>query len=852
MLTIKAPIELKSRGDFITCDDSFPDRITANYGLIGNEIGSEELLHMAATPPEIYIASGDLMTVAGNTMINSRNEEKLSIVNNVLNRILISDRVELTYQDRAYITDVLHKLGIKDDRRFMEQIRQEMNDYRSKQRLIELSLSEGTGRETERMREELLTLRERITAENERSDPGRRELYLSEKITERLGTGDIYEIVSNFNRSIYDNRIEPGQVQVAEQAGVAQILRTEELVRELPGESGLIYREDAQAPGTEPEPSLREQVSNYYHYNTQNHYERDMAVSTIEGKNVTNEVSAAVFLDIVKNLYRSDTFRQHRRNTADINLTNALIQSSSNTLIRLNRMTVEDMFQSLTERGYFEAPEVSLSYLEESPVTETELTEIADSQTTLEQQLLAINENNRQNLSRYEQMMQLLSTTRTTEVTEGSGEEKTRRESLRALADGAEILSEIAASEEEANERAESVFTEVEKLLPERTAEIFRIVEEYRKNPASVTDQRVLRVTDLTETAREFERLSTEAQSGAVFPAERGEPGESEIVYRREEPSAESVEGEGTGGEIQSIVTQIANLLPERTSEILRLALLYRENPDAIPPERIIYREELREAAAQLRRLSEQAQSSGRAIPERVREQSEILYRTAQILTQSAEVPALSGAEGEGEAALTVKEALGRAAQELRLLEAAPLRELLTSRDEIERSELIHRETEGREETERTRLLRERTEETLTETNERTEELTRAAEELRRIREAPAPSQRVERTELTGSELIHRVTESLSAEELSEIINQVRSTTAKEINRINTGEDISIQNVTVRQETNEVRNRITQEEQDEISEMIARGVRSQVGAISNEVLHRLEKRFRDEKSRRGI
>ncbi|MBQ8970667.1 MAG: hypothetical protein IJ073_05065, partial [Lachnospiraceae bacterium] len=840
MLTIKAPIELKSRGDFITCDDSFPDRITANYGLIGNEIGSEELLHMAATQPEIYIASGDLMTVAGNTMINSRNEEKLSIVNNVLNRILISDRVELTYQDRAYITDVLHKLGIKDDRRFMEQIRQEMNDYHSKQRLVELSLFQEVRQESERTREELLTLREQVAADNERNDPGRRELYLSEKITERLGTGDIYEIVSNFNRSIYDNRIEPGQVQVAEQSGVAQILRTEELVRELPGESGLIYREEAQAPAdTEPQPFLREQVSNYYHYNTQNHYERDMAVSTIEGKNVTNEVSAAVFLDIVKNLYRSDTFRQHRRNTADINLTNALIQSSSNTLIRLNRMTVEDMFQSLTERGYFEAPEVSLSYLEESPVTETELTEIADSQTTLEQQLLAINENNRQNLSRYEQMMQLLSTTRQAEVTEGSGEEKTRRESLRALADGAEILSEIAASEEEANERAESVFTEVEKLLPERTAEIFRIVEEYRKNPASVTDERVLRVTDLTETAREFERLSTEAQSGAVFPAERGEPGESEIVYRREEPSAESVEGEGTGGEIQSIVTQIANLLPERTSEILRLALLYRENPDAIPPERIIYREELREAAAQLRRLSEQAQSSGRAIPERVREQSEILYRTAQILTQSAEVPALSGAEGEGEAALTVKEALGRAAQELRLLEAAPLRELLTSRDEIERSELIHRETEGREETERTRLLRERTEETLTETNERTEELTRAAEELRRIREAPAPSQRVERTELTGSELIHRVTESLSAQELSEIINQVRSTTAKEIKRINTGEDINIQNVTVRQETTEVRNRITQEEQDEISEMIARGVRSQVGAISNEVLHRL-------------
>ena len=45
---------------------------------------------------------------------------------------------------------------------------------------------------------------------------------------------------------------------------------------------------------------------------------------------------------------------------------------------------------------------------------------------------------------------------------------------------------------------------------------------------------------------------------------------------------------------------------------------------------------------------------------------------------------------------------------------------------------------------------------------------------------------------------------------------------------------------------------MTQQEIEDIEDMVAKGVRSQMGAISEQVLTRLEKRLRNEKSRRGL
>ncbi|MBQ1527426.1 MAG: hypothetical protein IIZ75_09845, partial [Lachnospiraceae bacterium] len=132
--------------------------------------------------------------------------------------------------------------------------------------------------------------------------------------------------------------------------------------------------------------------------------------------------------------------------------------------------------------------------------------------------------------------------------------------------------------------------------------------------------------------------------------------------------------------------------------------------------------------------------------------------------------------------------------------------------------------------------------------------LEQAAEEIKRfaqVRES-APPPKEERTEISGSELIHRVNETLTADEISELLETVNRSRSTELNRadINSVTDInSYDTRTTRMETNNV---MTMEQRDDIAEMIARGVRAQVGAISEEVLSKLEKRLRNEKSRRGI
>ncbi|MBR0146722.1 MAG: hypothetical protein IJM25_08695 [Eubacterium sp.] len=224
MITIKAPLELKIRSDLAKGYDSFGERIAGNYALMGLEIGEEELLHMVSSPPEIYLMDEGSTTIGGNTFISSRNEEKYNIINNMLNRILLSVDGELTYQDRTYITDALHKLGIKDDRKFMTQVRRMIDESHLEEAFLNNYFEMVMGGENRELRERTLELTkelaERDTYNIERSE----EDFLSERILHRLRTGAIYQIVSNFNKSLNDTRIELQESMLSEQENVARKL----------------------------------------------------------------------------------------------------------------------------------------------------------------------------------------------------------------------------------------------------------------------------------------------------------------------------------------------------------------------------------------------------------------------------------------------------------------------------------------------------------------------------------------------------------------------------------------------------------------------------------------------------
>ena len=138
MLTVKAPIELKCQAPVVSSWEGFYHKISGNYQLMSSRIEQEDLLHLLSVPPEIYIGEGGMTSLVNNTRIQNNQETKLEIVNNLLNRIVLTDNVNMTYQDRTYITEVLNKLGIQNVSQFMSQVTRLKQKTQNTEQLISL------------------------------------------------------------------------------------------------------------------------------------------------------------------------------------------------------------------------------------------------------------------------------------------------------------------------------------------------------------------------------------------------------------------------------------------------------------------------------------------------------------------------------------------------------------------------------------------------------------------------------------------------------------------------------------------------------------------------------------------
>ncbi|MBR6172599.1 MAG: hypothetical protein IKQ49_05450 [Eubacterium sp.] len=254
MITIKAPIELKVRSDLAKGYDAFGEKIAGNYALMGLEIGEEELLHMVSSPPEIYLMDEGSTTVGGNTFISGRNEEKYSIVNNMLNRIMLSVNGELTYQDRTYITETLHKLGIRDDRKFMTEVRKMIDESHLEENFLNHYFELVLGGENRELRQRTLELSKELVQKETYHTERSREDFLSESILHRLQTGAIYQIVSNFNKSLSDTRIELQESMLSEQENVARKLLVQNFLFNVVKEEPELFHVETGSAGGKAEP----------------------------------------------------------------------------------------------------------------------------------------------------------------------------------------------------------------------------------------------------------------------------------------------------------------------------------------------------------------------------------------------------------------------------------------------------------------------------------------------------------------------------------------------------------------------------------------------------------------------
>ncbi len=216
MIKITAPIELKT-GNFQLNDRGFGERIRDNYALIGSNISTETLTHALHTPPEILIAEGSETTtnIGGNAY--SFTGVQQTLINNVVNRILISGDYGLNYQDRVFITSVLNKLGIRDERTFMNEVRNILSETSNTLRLTRLYMEN-----TEEIRN--LIEYERSDRPEERK-PSRRgkepdvfDNRLWMNIMNRLQTGMIYQIIENMNMSSNPQTFIHTEVETSEQS----------------------------------------------------------------------------------------------------------------------------------------------------------------------------------------------------------------------------------------------------------------------------------------------------------------------------------------------------------------------------------------------------------------------------------------------------------------------------------------------------------------------------------------------------------------------------------------------------------------------------------------------------------
>lgn len=302
MLTIKAPISLNCTKQVLTAGEDFSQKILGNYELFSTDIDSEDFIHLLSQPAEVYLAEQEGgVSLFSNTNIETKNIQKATIINNMFNRLLLTEQVDLTYQDRVYITDVLHKLGIHNTIGFMN----EVNRIRLEQNNITDRLS-AYWENSEYLAELVEEFTETDNSRQEYSQTSAidNSSYLHQDIFERLKTAALYQIVNNFTaREKGVDRISTSELQLSQQKFFAEkmlVTSIENMVREekvpLVFHTDNIYEEEAALPGMD-ENEVRQNITNALLFSTI----RSILESRREERNIYNKS----WYQVVENLYSS-------------------------------------------------------------------------------------------------------------------------------------------------------------------------------------------------------------------------------------------------------------------------------------------------------------------------------------------------------------------------------------------------------------------------------------------------------------------------------------------------------------------------------------------------------------------
>jgi hypothetical protein len=234
MLTLDQPISLLSAsGGLPLLSNGFCERLLANYEIMAANISPKELLHLLTNPPEFPLTDGGMTSFAVENRITAKQDVLLSVVNNIINRILADEHGTLTYQDRVYIEMSLNKLGVTHTQMFINQVRALRDENVNIYRLLNLYQKQAAAI---KVFPAARTLMKQIIGEEggEKTTKEERRLYLHDTIYRRLDTAAIYREVHRHTRSAVHTQsiLERNELATAEQIRVSQLLTLNELRRE--------------------------------------------------------------------------------------------------------------------------------------------------------------------------------------------------------------------------------------------------------------------------------------------------------------------------------------------------------------------------------------------------------------------------------------------------------------------------------------------------------------------------------------------------------------------------------------------------------------------------------------------
>ncbi len=510
MLKLRSPIKISLKTDLLSSQEAFCERIKGNYMQLAGYVDETDLLHLVTSPPEVFIAEGGMTSFVQNTNTENNQIRKVNIINNLLNRITVSADSNMSYQDKVYITNILHRLGIKDERKFMKQVYRITKQFKQQNETLKLYW-DNLNDIRNIIREYRQTEDIRIKSDTEVLNSN--VLHLHEEVNRRLNTAAIYRILQNF----YENTSDPRTVSSTEY----RISEQERLTRQF-----VINR-------------LREEVKEEKTpliYRDENIYESDVQGDEVTNLTEVNErITSAVLLSMIENIYENTYERLNHNIKNWLSTEDIFYGAADNTLFRIENNTA--YLQYLHEE--YEKNEESQSfYQNESDI----INQILSREKT--QQLLY--QTYQQNMERSESFTRsvnnILRDNRSPKQEE-SGLERTMRDSMLALEHPEEFREKFEEEERREAQRIETIRTETEKLYSpiermthELIREYLRAPERYRYSERISVNNMGLLLHDIMEAESEESPVPAAAQEKATpesIPVEKAQAPRARNAYER-------------------------------------------------------------------------------------------------------------------------------------------------------------------------------------------------------------------------------------------------------------------------------------------------------------------------------